>query len=100
MRDIGVTGVQTCALPISLSTTSGVRPSIGAARTWPLVAAAAPNSAAAASTNGVVSAIARCSALARDRKSVVLGKSVDLGGRRVIKKHIIYRLSGQPLQTL
>src|SRR2546430_14915605 len=25
--------------------------------------------------------------LARDRKSVVLGKSVDLGGRRIIKKN-------------
>src|SRR5476651_2130681 len=66
-RDIGVTGVQTCALPISPSTSrSAGRPP---SRLW-------PNSR-------------RCIAGMEDRKSVVEGKSVDLGGRRNIKKKTV-----------
>src|SRR6476660_10052663 len=61
IRDDLVTGVQTCALPISRG--GGLRHrrrGIG----WPR----------------------RRPPRARDRKSVVKGKSVDLGGRRIIKK--------------
>src|SRR3712207_6998479 len=91
IRDIGVTGVQTCALPISLAKRSaeawtslmaealcGPRPRVssssrgGAART----AAKEPYLLMSAFASGLVS----------DRKSVVEGKSVDLGGRRIIKK--------------
>src|SRR3954449_13634919 len=62
IRDESVTGVQTCALPIS-----GV-----AARPRPV---------------GDACGERRRSGRAReDRKSVVEGKSVDLGGRRFIKK--------------
>src|SRR5882757_11167162 len=61
IRDIGVTGVQTCALPISC---------------WPGAAWSAWSTRAGC---------------ARDRKSVVEGKSVDLGGRRIIKKKKIKR---------
>src|SRR6266513_3600028 len=69
IRDRNVTGVQTCALPISSrsrtpparrsSRWGGSRPPRGSRR--------APG---------------------RDRKSVVEGKSVDLGGRRISKKKI------------
>src|SRR2546430_14647597 len=69
-----VTGVQACALPIS---------------------SAAARSAAARSRRGRTrsragsccgSARTPRGAAGRDRKSVVEGKSVDLGGRRIIKK--------------
>src|SRR3989442_12397555 len=72
IRDADVTGVQTCALPISCRSTAG-------------------------GITGTTSRIIqrgslRCSPalpelrIASDRKSVVEGKSVDLGGRRIIKK--------------
>src|SRR5258708_11384211 len=60
IRDDLVTGVQTCALPIS-----GCQP----------VGAGGPDRLATCPTGG-----------RGDRKSVVEGKSVDLGGRRIIKK--------------
>src|SRR2546430_9499196 len=62
IRDLTVTGVQTCALPICAGRRGdqhrGLRaaPRVGRPRRH------------------------------RDRKSVVWGKSVDLGGRRIIKK--------------
>src|SRR6266850_5853290 len=61
IRDYKVTGVQTCALPIcppgdGVDRRAGVGAGIGYALR------------------------------VRDRKSVVYGKSVDLGGRRIIKK--------------
>src|SRR6266700_7417791 len=59
IRDFHVTGVQTCALPILMTQRCG--------RGRPPVAD-------------------RPLAGRYDRKSVVQGKSVDLGGRRIIKK--------------
>src|SRR6266404_7245121 len=61
IRDKLVTGVQTCALPI-----------------WPNASARTPLPHERFCAPG--------SWLRRDRKSVVKGKSVDLGGRRIIKK--------------
>src|SRR3712207_8028982 len=73
IRDIGVTGVQTCALPIS-----GGRSSISAAGP-----AGTPSGSPRAARGS------RAWTSRRDRKSVVQGKSVDLGGRRIIKKKTI-----------
>src|SRR5215469_5227954 len=64
IRDLYVTGVQTCALPI-FRTGDEVR--VGRSRL-------------------VMRAAAASSSRPKDRKSVVYGKSVDLGGRRIIKK--------------
>src|SRR6201989_3669970 len=64
IRDLYVTGVQTCALPIS-------RRNGRSDRHW------------ANASAGSCRAPTGCR---RDRKSVVEGKSVDLGGRRIIKK--------------
>src|SRR5260370_29561298 len=67
IRDSSVTGVQTCALPIS-------------------------NAARRAGLSHVIEVDAQSKRaqenllLQADRKSVVEGKSVDLGGRRIIKK--------------
>src|SRR5256886_14348704 len=69
MRDVTVTGVQTCALPVSRNVRSTFR---GSERRR-------------AHDNATVSASASTRPM-RDRKSVVYGKSVDLGGRRIIKK--------------
>src|SRR3712207_9447615 len=82
IRDIGVTGVQTCALPISSRRSS---PPCGWRR-----AARRPRRACVRS-DGPTAPVHRRSARAapgfrRDRKSVVKGKSVDLGGRRIITK--------------
>src|SRR3954466_11420427 len=63
IRDYRVTGVQTCALPIS----TGVRP---------VVRSAPPLRDLSLRRIGTE----------LDRKSVVEGKRVDLGGRRIIKK--------------
>src|SRR6267378_115952 len=65
IRDLYVTGVQTCALPISISTVS-------AASTW--------RSAAGTSTARMA---APSSSRSEERR---VGKGVDLGGRRIIKK--------------
>src|SRR2546430_17406935 len=62
IRDLTVTGVQTCALPICVAGED-------------LVAALAVQDDFDPGVAGQ-----------RDRKSVVYGKSVDLGGRRIIKK--------------
>src|SRR2546430_9588046 len=74
IRDLTVTGVQTCALPISTFWKDSAR-APGSSTRWPRVAGttrrADPD---------------RCAAAPVDRKSVVKGKSVDLGGRRIIKK--------------
>src|SRR3712207_9268958 len=76
MRDIGVTGVQTCALPICfrLALLGGV---LGRR-----FADLAPGQSM---TVQRLRAMLR-SAPNRDRKSVVQGTSVDLGGRRIIIK--------------
>src|SRR3712207_9172488 len=75
IRDIGVTGVQTCALPILAVSLSGpeVRPHV----LWQAGGLARLRGKAARAEELTTEA---------DRKSVVLGKSVDLGGRRIIKK--------------
>src|SRR2546430_15829000 len=59
IRDLTVTGVQTCALPICAARRSGTRPAAACGsprRSWPR---------------------------SEERR---VGKSVDLGGRRIIKK--------------
>src|SRR3712207_9513866 len=80
IRDIGVTGVQTCALPIFPVTlaraTDDPRLSARCTARW------APRGSRSRRRRSP----ARCAA-GGDRKSVVEGKSVDLGGRRIIKKH-------------
>src|SRR6476661_10292866 len=70
IRASSVTGVQTCALPISRAGSRRSRASRPRARWF------------------------RHGPSARDRKSVVYGKSVDLGGRRIIKKKKIKRSTG------
>src|SRR3712207_9565281 len=88
IRDSGVTGVQTCALPISTCTP---RNQGGSRRVYP--SAACPE--VAASTMRLPGAprsrrrSGRSCRTSSDRKSVVLGKSVDLGGRGIIKKHYL-----------
>src|SRR3712207_9584108 len=84
IQDIGVAGVQTCALPI-----------------WePSLTSRANASSASTSSRAMIMPLAwsmtarevraRSRLSARDRKSVVQGKSVDLGGRRIIKKqHLV-----------
>src|SRR3712207_9048815 len=80
IRDIGVTGVQTCALPIYGGTWSSAPHRPGEPLS-DLVHATAPT----------LRPEPRCvdpgSAPPGDRKSVVKGKSVGLGGRRIIKKN-------------
>src|SRR2546428_10569804 len=79
IRDLIVTGVQTCALPIS-----GYR---GGVEHPPTPAAYAQRQAGALHYRGGRDGSATGNGLRRgDRKSVVEGKSVDLGGRRIIKK--------------
>src|SRR3712207_9402842 len=85
IRDIGVTGVQTCALPISsrparASASSAVRT---AAST---TSANAASSRARASTASTIGSNWAGSTVSTDRKSVVEGKSGELGGCRIIKK--------------
>src|SRR3712207_8063084 len=80
IRDIGVTGVQTCALPI-LPEREGV----------PRVQAAVAELVHGHERERVERlelphAREVEQAVPSDRKSVVSGKSVDLGGRRIIKK--------------
>src|SRR2546422_8121900 len=77
IRDVAVTGVQTCALPICL-----VAPLGGAATTSTTTAERSRGCRGA--TAGLE--ISRRMSSERDRKSVVWGKTVDLGGRRIIKK--------------
>src|SRR6266446_10053154 len=68
IRDYKVTGVQTCALPISSSRTTG---SGGRSSGCPSPPSRAPWTACAATWGS------------EERR---VGKSVDLGGRRIIKK--------------
>src|SRR3712207_8446594 len=90
IRDIGVTGVQTCALPISSALLpeddAGLRAVAGRAlEGWEEEGLAAPVALAVAAVADALDGVV----LSRDeldRKSVVKGKSVDLGGRRIIKK--------------
>src|SRR3712207_9498744 len=89
IRDFGVTGVQTCALPISPSeplveqAEALVPRGRGPDGLLQVVAVAAQQ---VADRHVEVAQLAGRDAQERDRKSVVQGKSVDLGGRRIIKK--------------
>ena len=47
--------------------------------------------------DGIGDACNGCSGVSVDRKSVVWGKSVDLGGRRIIKKHKNSNLAGSTM---
>src|SRR3712207_7197822 len=81
IRDIGVTGVQTCALPICRVVRAGS--GLGVV----LDGEGGDVEALQALDHVVVEVdVADHHPAVRDRKSVVLGKSVDLGGRRIIKK--------------
>src|SRR2546428_3529066 len=79
IRYLIVTGVQTCALPISRAPGNA----------WPWLSVACRLASVvvvlASSVSGDRHDLAR-GGVNQDRKSVVEGKSVDLGGRRIIKK--------------
>src|SRR5256884_9825564 len=77
IRDVAVTGVQTCALPIS---SPRWKPKYW--RGFPLFGN--PVGVNLTELDGTVEAGPEVAQT--DRKSVVEGKSVDLGGRRIIKK--------------
>src|SRR5256886_4602766 len=93
IRYLTVTGVQTCALPISASPqysiTWPVAPSVPI---WPMMPtarslAATPSASRPRTSIFMVFGFC-CARHCVDRKSVVYGKRVDLGGRRIIKKKI------------
>src|SRR2546430_15834788 len=90
MRDLTVTGVQTCALPIYSASGPDGRAAARRRRRRHRTGGrhrggVGPRRPARAPAT-LVRAGGACPA--RDRKSVVEGKSVDLGGRRIIKKKI------------
>src|SRR3712207_9478155 len=89
IRDIGVTGVQTCALPISRKGI-WVCPCSGRGRQKHAIKKKkrAPGKSAFNDFTLWRIPVAR---VKLDRKSVVLGQSVDLGGRRIIKKKNSHR---------
>src|SRR5690554_8066081 len=76
IRDADVTGVQTCALPISLSTSSSF------SNSSKVVSSIGPTMAArtCAANSGLYSS---ASSRSEERR---VGKGVDLGGRRGVKK--------------
>src|SRR2546429_8384113 len=79
IRDVAVTGVQTCALPISWLRSRG----------GPRRCAATPWARCAGRRSGLASSRSHGCAVppaGPDRKSGVEGKRGDLGGRRIIKK--------------
>src|SRR4030042_4757108 len=77
IRDVAVTGVQTCALPISSRPERPRRTRVGAG-----------------------DGSRRRAAGRADRKSVVEGKRGDLGGRRIIKKNTKLGGKGVPDRIL
>src|SRR3712207_8360715 len=92
IRDIGVTGVQTCALPILPVAMVGgvgsilyVRNSLDV-RTFQQLLERARQRPGELTYGSAGNGGASHLAMALDRKSVVSGKSVDLGGRRILKK--------------
>src|SRR5256886_13176330 len=90
IRDLTVTGVQTCALPISRHAARQRRPDGRCDRTPPPLRGVGRAVAGRRAPDRPAAAAAPLGPLARrsfrDRKSVVEGKRVDLGGRRIIKK--------------
>src|SRR5690349_21967159 len=89
IRDLYVTGVQTCALPIwAGGRKSGAVP-LGAslAAAYDVVVARGPQGGPRASSSAVARATAsRPSPREEIGRASCRGKSVDLGGRRVIKE--------------
>src|SRR2546430_14430616 len=81
IRDLTVTGVQTCALPICLD---GEHPGDPAARPENGDGRNRPDDTGCEPDNRRLPPLLHADD--EDRKSVVWGKSVDLGGRRIIKK--------------
>src|SRR2546422_8316263 len=85
IRDVAVTGVQTCALPIYLS-----RPARALVRSpLPVCAAVVRRVSARAAPAGWcvrAAGASRGSGQRRRSEERRVGKSVDLGGRRIIKK--------------
>src|SRR2546430_16241239 len=77
IRDLTVTGVQTCALPISGTSSRGSPPSATPGRTR-----------AATSRSRTRAGTGTAPRFCRTRRSEErrVGKGVDLGGRRIIKK--------------
>src|SRR2546430_7895383 len=100
IRDLTVTGVQTCALPIFATYFSVARISFRSAP----VRVASGLALATASATGLGRSFTSSGTGRRmivpsdrtDRKSVVEGKSVGLGGRRIIKKKKDSRRSNRP----
>src|SRR3712207_9495611 len=94
IRDIGVTGVQTCALPISArSEKENLRNLVDWTITKHYPEIGGEGERRILDWFGVV--VQRTTKMVTewlDRKSVVSGKSVDLGGRRIIKKKTIARM--------
>src|SRR3712207_7982896 len=89
IRDIGVTGVQTCALPISLEDPGcPAEDSCMVTALHERLVAALPQGRHLPEEvwDRRHRAVLRVAAAQADRKSVVEGKRVELGGRRVIKK--------------
>src|SRR3712207_9564213 len=84
IRDIGVTGVQTCALPIL------------AHGNLALVYFFSGKAREAAREARQATQLNAQSVAARDRKSAVKGRSVDLGGRRIIKNKCTSRITSGP----
>src|SRR2546430_4121682 len=94
IRDLTVTGVQTCALPISARRAQAHARSRQAAP--PRAPADPPRRPGAEAVDDAVVDVCQAprprpalsgvddAVRAVDRKSVVLGKSVDLGGRRIL----------------
>src|SRR3712207_9478292 len=83
IRDIGVTGVQTCALPISDGRCHRADRAAANLRADRRLGAYRADPASAGSGLRRRRRVGRGGA---HRKSVVYGESVDLGGRRLIKK--------------
>src|SRR2546422_9388025 len=79
IRDVAVTGVQTCALPISNCTWASGRHDTGNT-TRPSASPCAPPGSCSCARTGATSMSDKRS---EERR---VGKSVDLGGRRIIKK--------------
>src|SRR2546430_5365714 len=90
IRDLTVTGVQTCALPISLHLSSclgWVLPLTGARHApGPHTSRLTSRLSSRQGSPRVVARRRHSIRPAGDRKSVGEGKGVDLGGRRIIKK--------------
>src|SRR3712207_1418687 len=90
IRDIGVTGVQTCALPIYplvCTKRSVAPPAAVSASPWSAAIAVATSPTARSGTQISTASAPRVASAGEskaDRESVVEGKRVDLGGRRII----------------